>query len=455
MFRKVAGLCRRYLAWYGNLSYDLRTNGETFVLETVARFQPRMLFDVGANVGDWSIEAKARCPAAEVHAFEIAQPTFKVLLANTRHLPDVHCQNVGMSDVTGPIHIRHYNSHTALTTATDYPHPFEFTELTSQVITGDAYATRNGIEHIDLLKIDVEGMEERVLNGFNGMISRKAIDLVQFEYGRVSILNRFLLRDFHSFFRERGYVVGKVFPNHVDFREYDLADEDFMGPNYLACREDKVEYLQALRGAPCHLRAIPTADRSAAQESSVKPERLRWKQTFSRLRADRRRLVALMTHHGNKPPALFFHPSFLCVLLYRISNHFFRAGHRHLARCFWHLNTLLTGADISEPADLGEGLVIVSPAGTAIMAKAGRNLTVMPCAGLGSELGRREDIGAGPGMPVLGDDVLLEPHCGVLGPVRVGHRVRVPAGMVLTKDVADDTSLQGPQPRFLRRQDLP
>lgn len=250
LMRKVAGLCRRYLAWYGNLSHDLQTNGEAFVLETLASFHPRVLFDVGAHTGEWSVTAKACCPSAEVHAFEIAKATFDTLVASTHHLPGVYCQNVGFSDVAGPLAIRYYNAFPALTTSTDYPHPFTFTELTAEVITGDTYATRNGIEHIDLLKIDVEGMEEQVLKGFQGMLARKAIDLVQFEYGRVSILNRFLLRDAYAFFRTRGYVVGKVFPNYVDFRDYDLTDEDFMGPNYLACREDKAEYLRAFCGEP-------------------------------------------------------------------------------------------------------------------------------------------------------------------------------------------------------------
>lgn len=140
-------------------------------------------------------------------------------------------------------------------------------------------------------------------------------------------------------------------------------------------------------------------------------ERLSWKQTFSRLRADRSRLATLLaTEQGQPSSATILHPSFVSVLLYRISNHFFRAGHRHVARFFWHFNVLLTGADISAPADIDEGLVILNPPGTAIMAKAGRNLTVMACAGLGSELGRQQDIGAGRGLPVLGDDVILEPH---------------------------------------------
>jgi hypothetical protein len=39
-----------------------------------------------------------------------------------------------------------------------------------------------------------------------------------------------------------------VFPDHVDFRPYTLDDEDFMGPNYLACREDLAAHRQAFGG---------------------------------------------------------------------------------------------------------------------------------------------------------------------------------------------------------------
>jgi serine O-acetyltransferase len=119
----------------------------------------------------------------------------------------------------------------------------------------------------------------------------------------------------------------------------------------------------------------------------------------------------------------------------------------------WHLNTLLTGADISEPANLGEGLVIIGTAGTAIMGTAGRNLTVMPCSGMGGEVGRRENIGAGPGLPLLGDDVVLEAHTGILGPVRVGHGVRVPPGVIVTQDIEDYAIVEGPRLRVRSRRE--
>ncbi len=188
---------------------------------------------------------------------------------------------------------------------------------------------------------------------------------------------------------------------------------------------------------------------------SFGPRPLTWSETFAMLREDHRRLLPyIAAYPENTPTHAYTHPSFLCVLLYRVSANFFCRGHRYIARIFWHLNSALTGADISPPADLGPGLVVLNPAGVSIMGKAGRNLTVMPCSGLGGEVGRREDVGAGPGLPVLGDDVTLEPFCGVIGPFRIGDRVRIPSGIGVTRDLPDDCELVGPAVRMLRRRDL-
>ena len=177
---------------------------------------------------------------------------------------------------------------------------------------------------------------------------------------------------------------------------------------------------------------------------------LRWADTRERLRADAARLRALSA------PALdgwslYLCLPFQCVLLHRLSHHAHRNGWPRLARLWWHLNSVLTGADISAPADLGPGLVIPHPMGVAIAGRAGRNLTVLACSGLGSELGRREDVGAGPGLPVLGDEVWMEPHSGVMGPVRVGSRVRIRAGLPVACDVPDDSDVSWPPPRIVAR----
>jgi FkbM family methyltransferase len=260
LFRGLARLSRGYLDWHANLDYELSRNGEDFVLQVLGRLAPRVIVDAGANVGDWTLAARRRCATAQIHAFEIAAPTHATLCANTAGDVGIRCHNLGLSDRDGSIAIRHFDGAPALTTATHYPHPLTSTELSAQVVRGDTFLAGLGVSHVDMLKIDVEGMEDQVLRGFDGLLSQRRVDLVQFEYGRVNILNHFLLADCHTFFLERGYLVGKVYPDQVDFRPYELSDEDFRGPNYLACRADRPDLLAALGGSPRRARTRTGSD---------------------------------------------------------------------------------------------------------------------------------------------------------------------------------------------------
>jgi serine acetyltransferase len=104
------------------------------------------------------------------------------------------------------------------------------------------------------------------------------------------------------------------------------------------------------------------------------------------------------------------------------------------------LNSLLTGADFLPQSDIGAGLLIPTPCGVVLGGKAGRNLTVLALSGVGS-VDRDRDIGAGPGLPILGDDVVLNHFSGLLGAIRIGDRVVVEAGILVFKDAADDSEL--------------
>lgn len=170
--------------------------------------------------------------------------------------------------------------------------------------------------------------------------------------------------------------------------------------------------------------------------------------TRQRLKEDLARLRTTSNkgwHSGGKVGRL--HPSYLAVYLHRWSHFHFVNGRRWLSRLYWHLNLILTGADISPMCDLGGGLVLVFPMGTMIFGKAGRNLTVMGHCGLGGGMDSA-DIGAGPGLPVLGDDIHLHYHTIVLGPVHVGDRARMGPGVLVVRNVAADAVLLPARPRF-------
>ncbi len=160
------------------------------------------------------------------------------------------------------------------------------------------------------------------------------------------------------------------------------------------------------------------------------------RESLRRLGVDRRRLLACYLARGIVVRSVAFSPSFLCVALYRLSRHLYARGWGLAARAVWQINMLLTGADISPISDLGEGLVVVHPVAVTVVGSAGRNLLVEGHGGMGGGLDLR-DIGAGPGLPLLGHDVQLARGAMVLGPVRVGHGVRIASGCTVVRDLPD------------------
>src|SRR5438132_10698900 len=61
---------------YENNEWDMCVNGETNLLERLTPARFTTVFDVGAHVGDWSVEALTAWPGSHVHVFEVASPTF-------------------------------------------------------------------------------------------------------------------------------------------------------------------------------------------------------------------------------------------------------------------------------------------------------------------------------------------------------------------------------------------
>jgi len=235
----LAKLSRQYLKWFGNASYKLEKNGERWLLEALRGETIRTVVDVGANVGKWSLLAADRFPQATILALEIVPATAAELRTRTSGRDRIRPFNLGLADHTGTVTIRYNPAASAHATLTEYPHSWEGKRIECPVTRGDELLAREGIRAVDFLKIDVEGAEHLVLRGFEGLLRERRVRFVQFEYGRVNILTRFLLKDFYELFAGYGYVVGKIYPDHVETRDYDLGDEDFMGPNYLACRAEE------------------------------------------------------------------------------------------------------------------------------------------------------------------------------------------------------------------------
>lgn len=170
-------------------------------------------------------------------------------------------------------------------------------------------------------------------------------------------------------------------------------------------------------------------------------------ETRKRLRQDRRRIRLLQRRQfGYFPIFWWLHPSFLAVLFYRLSHYCWRRRWPKLGRLLMQINTFVTCVDIHPASDIQGGILIPSPAGVSIAGRIGENVALMPLSGTGDSLSG-EDIGAGKGLPILEDNIVVNSITGIQGAIRIGSNVCIMPGAKATSSSIPSDSVVEPAVR--------
>jgi hypothetical protein len=75
---------------------EISTNGELYFIRRMSS-EFNVVFDVGANIGEWTNLITKVSPEAVVYSFEPSRETFKILSKNI-FSSNVHIQNIGLGD---------------------------------------------------------------------------------------------------------------------------------------------------------------------------------------------------------------------------------------------------------------------------------------------------------------------------------------------------------------------
>jgi len=240
----VYPLCKRIVDLHNNENNgDPAINGELRFLRERLR-GASVAFDIGANVGDWTALALETNSGLRIHCFEPCSETFLALSA--RRFPGEVVRNqIALGDepgtavlhVTGEVERGGGNS---LHFRKDLVNSGGYRTETVRVETFDLYCKEAGIGVVDLVKIDTEGNELRVLMGMREALRSGRVGGVQFEYGGTYVDARIWLRDIWEYIEGlgSGYRIYKLYPDGPRWiPEYKSALENFQYANYALLRE--------------------------------------------------------------------------------------------------------------------------------------------------------------------------------------------------------------------------
>lgn len=205
--------------------YLVTTNSKKFVL-----------FDIGANIGEYSIMVSRKYPKSEIYSFEPSIYTFRLLTNNVRHETRIKPINLAFGEINTKMNL--YSDHDGSGMASFYHRDLESIGIEFnqseivEVVTLDKWVELNSITP-DYIKIDVEGSELSVLMG--GINTLRNVKAVQFEFGGTAIDARKYFRDYWNFFKDMNFSVHRYTPRGLmQINEYSEKEERFEYMNYVA-----------------------------------------------------------------------------------------------------------------------------------------------------------------------------------------------------------------------------
>jgi FkbM family methyltransferase len=135
-----------------------------------------IIFDIGSNVGSWTLLAKSIFPTAGVHAFEPLQTHIVAFNKNCTAVADIylHPYCAGNTNTTDYINVSSFTDSSSLLA----PTPLEFEHFNIKTESKEKVEVKrladlinnNTLPVPDIIKLDIQGFELEALKGFDEIL---------------------------------------------------------------------------------------------------------------------------------------------------------------------------------------------------------------------------------------------------------------------------------------------
>jgi FkbM family methyltransferase len=211
MVRHINRLIRNFLNKFGYEIVKNKNLSDDFSVGSwITRLNISTIIDIGSNEGQFIQSIDNILPGKKIIAFEPIKSVYETLVANTRHL-NITTYNMGLSDQNGTSEI---NISKNLVSSS----LLNMEELHKQAYPESAYINKEVIElrKLDdvvkiadlqkriLIKIDVQGYENKVIAGAKNTIAAADVIIIEFSYQPI-YEGQWLFHETYSYFTSNGF----------------------------------------------------------------------------------------------------------------------------------------------------------------------------------------------------------------------------------------------------------
>lgn len=263
-YRVISALANRRFLWKAgrflymfsrkDLPNNMDTNGEVRVQRAIINRLSKsgdahadvVVFDVGANVGDWAERfilnhKTARDSSLRLYMFEPVPETFSTLKMRIgRVASDCVCvfNQLALSSDSGAGYM-YVHGKAGINSVYQDVQPTTSTKVSMQKETLVGFCKKNGISGISFVKCDTEGHDFDVLLGAMPFLKEGKIVAFQFEYNWRWISSRHYLKDVFDVLADLPYKIGKITPEGVEiYPSWHFELERFFEANFILIRND-------------------------------------------------------------------------------------------------------------------------------------------------------------------------------------------------------------------------
>lgn len=184
--------------------------GSLELLRMIGPLAPQVIYDIGGNVGTWTLLAKSVYPRANVHAFEPLIAHHAGFERNTAGLAGVHLHRLALGQTAGlaPMHVTSFSDASSMLPLTAAgEQEWDIREVAREAVPVeqlDVWQQHGDRPAPSLIKLDVQGFELDVLRGASRCLDQADAVITEVCF-REYYTGQCLFHDVTAFMAERGF----------------------------------------------------------------------------------------------------------------------------------------------------------------------------------------------------------------------------------------------------------